>query len=195
MATFNAITDLTDAVNTLLGCAGELPIIDIEDDSSILAVQALNTLKETHVRVLARGWSFNTEYDVELTPDTDGHITLPEDVIEADTKDYHNDLDPVIRGRRVFSRKNNSYIFSSPITVKLIRLLDFDDIPQYARSYITIRAARVFVARHVGDNKTYEYSAQDEADALVVMKRAEIKMKDNNILGHPEVYRSLKRYV
>jgi hypothetical protein len=195
MANFNQITSTVDAVNTLLASAGELPLNSIEDDSSILAVQALNTLKETHVRVLSHGWSFNTEVDVEIAPDINGEINLPSDVIELDTNDYYKDIDPVVRGQRIFSRKNNSYVFDAPIKVKLVRLLPFEDIPQYARTYITIRSARLFVARHVGDNATYQYSAQDETDALQIMKKAELRMQDNNILRHPEVYRSLQRRV
>lgn len=193
MSEFNTISDKTSAINTLLACAGEMPITDADEPTSVLAAQALNTLTETHRRVLAKGWTFNKEYDFELTPDVDGNITLPSDIIEIDTKDYSDDLDPVMRGQRLYSKKNRSFTWSKPITCNIVRLLDFDEMPEAARIYITIRAARVFVSRSVGDSASYQYTASDEQLAYADMRRFEVRNGDYNIFSNYETARILDR--
>lgn len=193
MSEFNSISDITEAVNTLLACAGETPVVDAESSTSVIAAQALNTLKETHRRVLAKGWTFNKEYDVELSPGVDGNITLPGDIIEVDTKDYNEDLDPVMRGQRLYSKKNNSYTWEEPITVSQVRLLEFNEVPEAFRIYVTIRAARVFVSRHVGDDASYKYTANDESLAYADIRRFEVRNGDYNIFKNYDVAKMLDR--
>ena len=193
MSGFTSITSFTDAINTLLACAGEAPIIDHETARSVLVAQAKNTIYETHKRVLAKGWTFNKEYDYVLTPDIDGNIILPAAIIEVDTKDYAEDLDPVVRGNRLYSKKNRSFTWEKPITCTIVSLIDFDELPEEARAYITIRSARVFVSRHIGDDASYKYTANDESLAYQDMRRFEIRNGDYNIFNNYDVAKILDR--
>lgn len=193
MSDFTSTTTLTDAVNKLLACAGEQPIEDANDELSLLAALARNTLIEVHKQVLAKGWQFNTENDFILSPNSEGKITVPSDIIEVDTDDYPDDKEPVLRGRELYSRKNRSFIWDGDLTCSIVRLLDWDEIPEQARNYITTRAARVFVSRHVGDTASYTYTASDENLAYADMRRFEIRSRDYNIFTNSDTARILDR--
>lgn len=193
MSDFTSTTTLTAAVNKLLACAGEQPIEDANDETSLLASLARNTIVEVHKQVLAKGWQFNTEDDFVFTPDVDGKITVPADIIEVDTDSYHNDLEPVMRGRELYSRKNRSFVWDGDVECSIVRLLEWDELPEQARNYITTRAARVFVSRHVGDTASYQYTAADENLAYADMRRFEIRSRDYNIFTNSDVARILDR--
>jgi hypothetical protein len=73
-------------------------------------------------------------------------------------------------------------------------LLPFEQLPQAARHYVTIKAARIFQSRTVGSDALYEFTALDEKDALLDLKRNEGITGDYNILrSNPTVFRSLIR--
>ena len=45
---------------------------------------ALNTLREVSREVQSEGWSFNTEFDYKITPDSNNEIRIPDDVLQMD---------------------------------------------------------------------------------------------------------------
>ena len=72
--------------------------------------------------------------------------------------------------------------------VQIVHLLDFEQIPEQARNYITIRAARVFVDRVVGDQGLRAYTEQDEVRARSVLMETDLCNGDHNILtGDPSL--------
>ena len=77
----------------------------------------------------------------------------------------------------------------------MVILLPFTDLPESARHYITVRSARVFQARTVGSDALYQFSREDEQDALIGLKKAEGITGDYNILtGNYSVMRAIQRY-
>ena len=85
---------------------------------------------------------------------------LDSDVAFADVEDYT--LDVTQRGSKLFDCKNNTYVFTKDVKVSLIRLLDWDELPEPARRYITLRASRIFQGRMVGSRELEALIARDE---------------------------------
>jgi hypothetical protein len=191
-----ATTDL-DAVNIMLATIGESPINSLEAATGVVdAVTAKSILAEVAVQVQEEGWHFNTDYESVLTPSLDTkEIYVPANAIEVDASAYdRNDIDVAIRGNRLYDRKNKTFQFQQDIKADLTILLEFNELPQAARHYITIRAARVFQQRVVGSNVLGSFSAQDEATALRSMRRYEARTGDYNILtGNYSVMRIIDR--
>ena len=105
-----------------------------------------------------------------------------------------NDIDVAIRGNRLYDRKNKTYQFEQSIKADLTILLEFNELPQAARHYITIRAARVFQQRVIGSDTLGSFTEKDEARALRSMRRYESKTADYNILtGNYSVMRTIDR--
>lgn len=174
-----AKTTLLEAVNTMLSAIGEPPINSLTSQraDSLIAVQILN---ETSRSVQSYGWHFNIEYNVTMTPDSSGFIFLPDNVARVDM-DPREGYDVVVRGNRIYNKSTNSYVFSGPISITQIVLLDFEELPEPARRYIMIRAARIFMDRMIGSDRHHTYNLQDEIDALIKMREYEMDTADYSI--------------
>lgn len=173
------------AVNSMLYTIGESPVSSVADNGVVDAATALSTLQEVSREVQARGWHFNTEEGYRLMPTyPDGEIRLPDNVLRVDAVvNGARDLNVTSRGKRLYNKKNHSYRFKKAVTVNMVVLLDFEDLPEFARGYIGTRAARIFQTRTVGSAELNSFSANDEARALVQLEEAEAETADYNILS------------
>jgi hypothetical protein len=181
------LTTKLETVNSMLGHIGETPVNSIADTNAlpVSAAMAVTIVDEVSREVQAEGWHFNTENNVELTPDSQGIITIPEDIIELDVAD--KTIDVVQRGLSLFDRRTNTTTFKDKITVSLIRLLDWDSLPEVARRYITLRASRVFQGRVVGSRELEALIARDEFQARARLMNADGNTSDRTIFDSPDV--------
>lgn len=195
MATVTTPTTELEAINTILSVIGESPISSLSDVSAVAdAVVAQSTLSEVNRQVQTKGWHFNTEYDYVLAPSVSGEIIVPSNFLRVDSFGDDKDVDVTQRGTRLYNRKDHTYTFTKSLKCEVVVLLPFDEMPQAARHYVTIKAARVFQSRTVGSDALYQFTALDERDAMLDLKRAEGITGDYNILtGNPTVFRSLIR--
>ena len=70
----------------------------------------------------------------------------------------------------------------------IVYFRDFTEIPEPARNYITIKAARIFIDRLIGDNNLRAYNQQDEARARAVLLETDTENGDHNLLrGDPSL--------
>ena len=183
-----------DAVNIMLGTIGESPINSIEAASGVSdAVIARQILNEVSIQTQEEGWHFNVETNFELTPAYPSkEIFVPDNCIEVDAEDTR--VDVAIRGNRLYDRINHTYEFEKSIKCNIVLLLPFEDLPQAARHYVTIRAARVFQQRVVGSQVLGTFTEKDEMRARMALRRYESKTADYNILtGNYSVMRTLDR--
>lgn len=197
MATVLTPTTELEAVNTILAVIGESPISSLQEGAAVAdAVTARSTLSEVCRAVQSRGWHFNTDKDVTLTPAAyTNEIIVPLNCLRVDTTEEYKDNDVAHRGTKLYDRRKQTYQFTTSVKVDMVVLLPFEELPETARHYITIKAARVFQSRTVGSDALFQFTAVDERDALAALKRAEGITGDYNILtGNSTVYRVLNRY-
>ena len=190
-----ALTKTTklQAINTMLSVVGEPPVNSLSAQRADSLI-AQNILDEVTREVLSYGWQFNTENDVLMTPETStGYIYIGDSIVRVDMDPMYLNYDIVIRGNRLFNRKTNTYVFSEGIEVIQIILMDFDDLPEVARPYISIRAARIYQDRVVGSERLHGFNAQDEIAALVKMSEYENEVGDYTIFDSPDVARTFIR--
>lgn len=197
MSTVLTPTSELEAINTILSVIGESPISSTSEISSVAdAVTAQSILSEVSRQVQTKGWHFNTDKEITLSPDTySGEITVPTNCLRVDSSGADREVDVVHRGTKLYDRTKHTYKISKQIVVDMVVLLPFTELPQAARHYITIKAARIFQSRTVGSEALYQFTATDERDALIDLKKAEGVTGDYNILtGNPTVFRSLRRF-
>lgn len=190
-----ALTKTTklQAINTMLSVVGEPPVNSLSAQRADSLI-AQNILDEVAREVLSYGWQFNTENDVLMTPETStGYIYIGDSIVRVDMDPMYLNYDIVIRGNRLFNRKTNTYVFSEVIKVIQIILMDFDDLPEVAKRYISIRAARIYQDRVVGSERLHGFNAQDEIAALVKMSEYENEVGDYTIFDSPDVARTFIR--
>ena len=167
----------------MLSTIGESPVNTVDDSGMVDAVIARQILRATSREVQSRGWHFNTEKDYPLQPDAQGHLHLPSTILSADTVGTDSDIDVVVRGTRLYDRRKHTYAIGKGVKVDAVLLLPFDELPEAARWYVTVRAARIYQERVVGSDTLSAFNQQDELRALVILQEAEADTADYNILS------------
>jgi len=176
-----APTTELDAVNLMLNSIGEAPVNSLDVGLADVATARL-TLWRTSREVQSRGWHFNTEEGITLSPTVEGHIPLPENTMRVDTNEQeYQDVDVVQRGNRLYDRKNHTYIFAKALKLDFIFFLNFEELPEAARWYITVKAARRFQNDVMGSETIYKFKKEDELEALSILKEAEGDTGDYNM--------------
>jgi hypothetical protein len=176
-------TTTLEAVNQMLFAIGESPVNKVEDSGLVDATVALRTLANVSREVQKNGWHWNTEVSLSLAPDVDGFLQLPGNTLKVDTTGTDASLDLVQRGSRLYDRVNHTYSIARPVLIELVLMLDFEELPEAARNYITLRAARRFQQNSVGSTELDGFQAQDELRALVDLQAAEAETQDYRLLN------------
>ncbi len=191
--TITTRTTELEAVNTILSTIGEAPLSTLTGSLPVDGTTAKNILNEISREVQSAGWHFNTQYKVDLSRDSNNKVPVGTDVVrvELNNKYDKSSYDVVQRGNYLFNLAKNSSVFTQDFTENtLIYLLQFEDLPEQARRYITIRSARVFHDRTLGATTLHKFSSEDEARSLSVMKQAETATGDNTIFDN-----DLQKYI
>lgn len=183
MADYSTPTTELEAVNEMLRAIGESPVNTISSDEPMApdVDTALRKLRSVSREVQARGWHFNTEIDFPLARDTEGSLTVAPNVLRVDSVGDSTEFDVVQRGQRLYDRRAHSYVFSKNLKATLVILLAFEEMPEAARNYVTVRAARAFQAGAVGSQVLAGLTAEDEMAALALLLDAEGDTADFNM--------------
>jgi hypothetical protein len=181
-----ATTEL-EAVNIMLAAIGESPVNTLTGTLPVDVKLAQTTLEEVNKEVQTEGWSFNTEINVELTRDGSNHIALSSNVLIVDPNIHdHPDVDAIQIGLKLYDRKEHTYEFDDDLKCTVVYFRTFNDIPEPAKRYINIKAARIFVDRLVSDEGLRTYTQQDEVRARSILMETDLSNADHNILrGDP----------
>jgi hypothetical protein len=140
-------TTKLEAVNIMLSSIGESPVNSL--NSGLVDAEIAETiLNGINREIQGKGWHFNTEIKMRLSPSLDNEVVLPPNTLRVDRALNNKDEDLIQRGGKLYNKSNHSFNITSAVEVDMVILLDFEDIPEAARRYITIRAARIFQDTH-----------------------------------------------
>jgi hypothetical protein len=185
-----------EAVNMLLAAVGEAAVSSLETATTVDVTQAKNLLSNINREVQQKGWHFNTEWDVVLSLDSDSRIPLGTSVLSI----YSPTKMTTIRGREgspfLYDLDNNTFTWTASINDAVtITLLDFEDIPQTARQYITTKAARIFQEEIVGQVSAETVNRQEEVEAYADLLDDEGERSGFNVgYGTRDMYNTTKLY-
>jgi len=178
----------------MLNTIGEAPVNTLINMTAIDAITALSILQTVSRSVQVEGWFFNTEYNYPITPDVNGELLLPTNLLSIDSTELSDAYELVQRGAKAYDRKNHTYTFTDTVKCNLILLLAFDEIPEAARNYIALRAARILQDRLLGSDSLHAMNREDEYQALISLRLINSQNADFNILtGNSDVYRVISR--
>lgn len=178
------LTTELEAINLMLAGIGESPVSSVDDNGVVDAVLARMQLRATSRRVQERGWHWNTDPGMVL-PRTfpDGFINVPANTLKVDSTSPDQDVDVVQRGTRLYDRRSHTYSFETALTVNLVSLLPFNELPEAARQFITIASARKFQEDRVGSTESSGFNRRDELMAWSALCDAEAETADYNVLS------------
>jgi len=197
MATTTTRTTQLEAVNTMLSTIGESPVNSLTGSLPLDASIAVNILNEVNREVQSAGWKFNTSWKVSLPRDVNNKLVVGTDVLHIEfnhLRESKSSYDPVLRGNYLYNLAKESYTWDKDFEyVTVIYLLDFENIPEQARRYITIRASRVYHDRTLGSQSIHKFSIQDEIGALALLKQTESDTADHNIFNSLDQHKIINR--
>ena len=185
-----------EAVNMLLAAVGEAAVSSLETATTVDVTQAKNLLSNINREVQQKGWHFNTEWDVVLSLDSDSRIPLGTTVLSI----YSPSKMTTIRGREgspfLYDLDNNTFTWTASINDAVtITVLDFEDIPQTARQYITTKAARIFQEEIIGQVSAEAVNRQEEVEAYADLLDDEGERSGYNVgYGTRDMYNTTKLY-
>jgi hypothetical protein len=188
-------TSELQAINTMLSAIGEAPINTLRPTTETADVTiAKNLLNEVSRETQSVGWHFNRETDVELTQTVDDEILIPETIAYVDVESINSGITQYVqRGNRLYNKTDHTHTITSSLKCTVIYMLDWDDLPQVARHYIMIKAARRLQDRVVGSGSQHDFNQIDEYQALIALKANEAQEGDFSIFDNNDVYRIINR--
>lgn len=185
-------TSELDAVNIMLATIGEAPVSSLLSTSNVDLVKAKAILNEVQRSVLKQGWDFNTDIRYPLALDGDSKCPVPSDALSIDAT-YPSQA-YVNRGGFLWDTLNHTAVLThNPVYCDIVRMLAFDTLPEAARYYIAIRAARVFQRRALGDDSIEAYTQRDEDDARAGLMSEDHDSAERSLAGDYSVWR-MTRY-
>jgi hypothetical protein len=185
-------TTLLGAINVLLETIGEQPIDSNEKEQIQDARVAESCILELHREGQIRGWTWNREEDYPFSQDlSTGEVVVPATALSFTVNPYRWNGRFVVRGQRVYDKQERTYDIDPalcPIYADVVWQLSWDDSPEAFNRWTTMRAARVFAARALGNDSVVRFSGYDEQQALAELMRVEYdQAQPNSLTGglHP----------
>ena len=192
-----AVSNMTrvEAVNIIIGTIGLSPINSLLGSLTSDITAAAGVLDEITRDTLAEGWHWNTEHDYPLSPNGSGEINWPVDAAQLSFSADNNPGAVVLvrRNGKLYDRKARSYVWDNTIKVTMLLYLEWDDIPQAARAFIAIAAARRYSNRMVGAGEINAYTMQDQLQARSAMMDDEANTANYNVFNTYDTARPLRR--
>ena len=195
LAAYATPTTELQAVNVILEAIGQTPVSSLETASlNVSAEKAIKRLGEALIETLEEGWHCNTLAAFILDPNTDGTISVPPGTLKATMAYFHNcwKFDLIVDGDKLFDRKTNSFQIGQTVAMNLVRMKEFETLPQALRWYITVKAARRAVAGGLVSTTAYQFAASDEQQARLRWEQADSQTADRN-LGRSPFMRKMRR--
>lgn len=179
------MTTKLEAINVMLACIGHNVINTLEGVKSAFITTAENILDTETKRVQLQSYDFNTEENYPLVPDTDGFIKIPDNVVSiAYPQAYLNRYTE--RNGKLYDKAEHSFIIKHPLRVGIVFALEFEELPEVVRYYITILSAYKFTKRELGSQAVCIYTQEDVNEAKQAFIESELDLGNYSLI--PEYY-------
>jgi hypothetical protein len=185
-----------DVVNACLGTMGHVPLASLAEPHAFKNA-ATSTLDRLNREVQSKGWWFNRETLV-LHPDAySAVIDMPGDAISVRVPRSYTSANRnlVWRGGRLYDTDRGTNQFTEDVTVEIIRLVQFEDLPEEAAQHIAAKTILQFQSAYDGDTaKSRELGSRINGPdgTLVALKASETRNVKANFLEANEQLQTLK---
>lgn len=160
-----------EAINDMLAAIGETPVSTLEDDSNTDVMSARRILAKQNRMLQSKGWTFNIDEAAVLTPDANsGLIPYLQSYLKVSTQGYTY----TNRGGFLFDRTTRTDRFSGPVTVSLIELIPYDEMPEVFKNLIVAKASKQFNTSFFGAPEVDAELSQDIAELTVAVAEYEL---------------------
>ncbi len=180
--TVGLITEL-EVVNSVLSVAGDSPVQSLEDTYQPVFVikQMIGNVSR---QMQTMGYWFNTEYDVELKPNTiTDTITLPFNILKFEPRAPRY----VARGLDVYDRVGRTSTITDVIIADIYLMMTFEQLPQSAREYIRAKCRIQYNNEFFGETSFKAELQKELDDAKQALDKENIENEDINMFSAQRV--------
>jgi hypothetical protein len=186
-----------EAVNEMLYDINERPVNTLENQSRLDVLRAISSLRMASRMTQETGWWFNTE-NLVVALDSNNQYTLDTDIVHAEVLEggpatpvdgYEVEL--VQRGVVLYDRANGTDEFDSTsedVTLRCVRLLEFEDLPATAREYVYCAASIRFQSRTLGSTAVDADLREQAMVALTSLREEDIDHENINQTTAPHFF-------
>lgn len=175
-----------DAVNMLLRLIGSTPVNSLQAPHPDVA-NALTTLRRVSDQLQQKGWWFNLDYNIVMTPNSEKDIKFASTIVSAKTCDTAL----IKRGDRLYNRAKQTYKFDAPVTLERVtRLLEWDELPETMKTYCAYFAAAEFVRDELEDQAKQDDLNSSAQRALIEVNAQELDEGNHNMFDKARVRRA-----
>lgn len=170
-----------DAVNEILSAVGSSPVNSLEDELNVDVLNAVRILDSVSKEIQSRGWDFNIEDSVALLPDDDTNLVpCPNNYLRFVSSGYKL----IRRSGYFFDILSQTNEFPEGLTLDtLVRGLEFEELPEVFRKFITCRAARIFQMRYLTSDDLNKHLMTEESSAYADIIDYDLTTGNYNILN------------
>ena len=194
------------SVNSILGAIGQSPInkiFNLNADKELVYVNPEvsfihNILLETCKDVQNEGWVFNREDDYPISPDSEGFVLIPKNVLRMDITagQIWRMTDVVRREGKLYDKVHHTYVFDRPIRCNITWQFAYDDLPSVFQKYITYRASVTAATQLTASSELTQLLSKKENEARASCVEYECNQGNYTYFGWPAgtSYRSYQPY-
>lgn len=178
-------------VNHLLQVVGERRVLTLETGHPSV-IQASQAVDDYNLEFQGMGWWFNTNKQQDLVQDNRGEIILPKECLSFQITQYrlenltgHEKTRYVRRGGRVYDSWKNTFNIGRPLIADLVVMIDIEDLPPIAASYLKHIAAERFYLDDDGDVQKTQMLQDRRQEAWFKLKAEQMRVQATNRLDSP----------
>jgi len=179
-------------VNHLLKTVGERKTLTLETAHPSV-VQAIDALESWDRDFQGKGWWFNKNKGMTLSPTNTGEVLVPAECLEFVITQGIGAWSPVRdktryvrRGNRLWDSWDNTWNIGGPVKADLVIQLAIEELPQAAASYLKHLTAENYYVDDDGDLSKAQLLKGRTQFAWNALKAAELKAENTNALDSPQ---------
>jgi hypothetical protein len=189
-------TTKLEAVNRMLSTIGIARVTSIPQTSREDVSEAIAILDEVTREVLKEGWEFNQDHEYPLTPSANTfaiptnalQVTFPRALYPSGKRPGPRFTTRETGGvMKVYDKDERTFTIThlTEIKVDVVWGFEFEDLPEAARWYITIRSARQYANVMLsGQESIRGFTERDEFQARTALKEAEGEVADYSVFDN-----------
>lgn len=173
-----------DILNYCMESVGERAVTD-PGSSHPTAQKARRVIRRMSTKIQSKGWWFNKDYNVPLSPQPNGEIILPSNTLKITPARPNRHL--VRRDGKFYDPVRNTFNINRVVHCELILELSIDDLPTTAYNHLEAAAAMNMFAGDDGDanNVYYQDLLGDFNTTRSELRAEELKQSRVNSRNRP----------
>ena len=209
--TIDLDTELS-AVNSILGSIGQAPVTTLGKLTTTVSStdEVANTYENPEIALIYNifksccqdvqneGWHFNKEYHVEVEPDGNKNIVIPNNYLRYDLNQNQvfKDKDLVRRNGKLYDLVNHTDEFEDKLYLDIVYFISFEDLPPVFRRYIISKASVKAATQLVNNSELVQLLQTEEATNRAACVEYDTDQGDYSFMGWPEntSYRAFQPY-